>query len=85
MYDKTGYFRWEVGAPEMRFYYTIRPAEPAVIWFRASSGQAGVDPHCQVLLAEDLACLFERWKPAHTEIVFDYSSLAAGGPMQGTP
>jgi uncharacterized protein YmfQ (DUF2313 family) len=85
MYDKTGYYRWEIGAPEMRFYWTISPSTATVVWFRASSGQAGVDPHCQVRTPEDLACLFRRWKPAHTELVYDLSSLAAGGPMQGTP
>ena len=29
--------------------------------------------------------LLERWKPAHTFITMDFSSLAFGGPMQGTP
>ena len=84
-YDNSGYYRWEIGPPEMRFYWTVQPAIAAVIWFRAGSGQAGVDPHVRVGVAQDLACLFRRWKPAHTELVFDYSSLTAGGPMQGTP
>jgi hypothetical protein len=26
-----------------------------------------------------------RWKPAHTEIIFDYSGLTTGGDMAGTP
>lgn len=85
VYDKSGYYRWEIGPPEMRFYWTIQPANAQVVWFRAASSQAGVDPHVQVRTPEDLACLFRRWKPAHTELVFDFSSLAAGGPMQGTP
>jgi hypothetical protein len=29
--------------------------------------------------------LFERWKPAHTQIVADFSGLADGGPFAGTP
>jgi len=85
VYDKTGYFRWEVGPPEMRFYWTIQPNQAQVIWFRCASGQAGVDPHCRVNTGTDIACLFTRWKPAQTDLVYDYSSLALGGPMQGTP
>jgi uncharacterized protein YmfQ (DUF2313 family) len=85
VYDQTGYYRWEIGPPEMRFYWTIQPSVASVTWFRASSGQAGVDPHVRVGVGQDLACLFRRWKPAHTDLVYDYSSLAAGGPMQGTP
>ena len=85
MYDKTGYYRWEIGPPEMRFYWTIQPGTPVVVWFRASSGQAGVDHHVEIRTPEELACLFRRWKPAHTEIVYDFSALAAAGPMQGTP
>lgn len=84
-YDNSGYYRWEIGPPEMRFYWSVQPAAASVTWFRAASGQAGVDPHVRIGTAEDLACLFRRWKPAHTDIVFNYESLAAGGPMQGTP
>lgn len=83
--DIDGFFRWEIGPPELRFYWSVQPAAASVTWFRASSGQAGVDPHVRVGVAQDLACLFRRWKPVHTDLVFDYSSLAAGGPMQGTP
>lgn len=83
--DRDGFFRWEIGPPEIRFYWSVQPGTAAVVWFRAGSGQAGVDPHVRVQTAVDLACLFRRWKPAHTDLVFDYSSLAANGPMQGTP
>jgi uncharacterized protein YmfQ (DUF2313 family) len=83
--DQDGFYRWEIGPPEMRFYWSIEPATAGVIWFRCASSQCGVDPHVKIMTAPDLACLFNRWKPAHTEVVFDYSSLAAGGPMQGTP
>lgn len=78
-------FRWEIGPPEMRFYWSVRVALARLTWFRAASGQAGIDPHLRIGLASDLECLLQRWKPAHTEIVFDYSYLRYGGPMQGTP
>jgi uncharacterized protein YmfQ (DUF2313 family) len=34
---------------------------------------------------DDLECLLNRWKPAHTQIIFDYSGLQTGGDMAGTP
>jgi len=77
--------RWQIGPPEMRFYWTIHTGQASLTWFRASKGQAGVDPHLRIGTAEDLECLFQRWKPAHTQIVFDYSGLVGGGPMAGTP
>ena len=41
---------------------------PSLIWFRTGSGggQTGVDPHLRIGRADDLECLLERWKPAHT-------------------
>lgn len=78
-------YRWEIGPPEMRFYWSVRVDLAKLSWFRASSGQAGIDPHLRIGLADDLECLLKRWKPAHTELVFDYSYLRYGGSMQGTP
>ena len=74
-----------VGPPENRFYWTVHVDEAKLIWFRASSGQVGVDPHLRIGTADDLECLLNRWKPAHTQIIFDYSGLTAGGAMSGTP
>jgi uncharacterized protein YmfQ (DUF2313 family) len=81
----TDQFRWYIGPPEMRFYWSVEVGTASVIWFRVSSGQAGVDPHMRLGIPQELQCLLDRWKPAHTELVFDFSSLAWGGPMQGTP
>jgi uncharacterized protein YmfQ (DUF2313 family) len=78
-------FRWYIGPPEMRFYWTVSVDTPSLVWFRASSGQAGVDHHLEFREPTELLCLLERWKPAHTQIVMDTSGLAFGGPMQGTP
>ena len=79
------HMRWEIGGPEMRFYWTIHVTTAALTWFRCGSGQCGVDPHLRIGLATDLVCILHRWKPAQTEIVFDYSNLEAGDPMEGTP
>jgi uncharacterized protein YmfQ (DUF2313 family) len=56
-------------------------------WFRVggSGGQTGVDPHLRIALATDLECLLRRWKPAHSDVVFDYSGDGISDPMAGTP
>lgn len=85
VYDDTPLFRWYIGPPEMRFYWTAHAGQAKLVWFRASSGQAGVDPHLRIGIEQDLECLLQRWRPAHTELVYDYSSLVTGGSMAGTP
>jgi uncharacterized protein YmfQ (DUF2313 family) len=74
-----------LGPDTNRFYWTVHVANASLIWFRCSSGQCGVDPHLRIGLFDDLECLLNRWKPAHTQIIFDYSGLETGGDMAGTP
>jgi uncharacterized protein YmfQ (DUF2313 family) len=83
--DAEGNYRWEIGPPEMRFYWSVHIAAASLIWFRCGAGQCGVDPHLRIGTAPDLECLFNRWKPAQTMVIFDYSNLVNGGPMDGTP
>jgi uncharacterized protein YmfQ (DUF2313 family) len=78
-------FRWYVGPPEMRFAWTAQVGHMGLAWFRASAGQAGVDPHLSFRIPFAVECLLMRWKPAHTWLVFDYSSIGFGDPMEGTP
>ena len=78
-------FRWYIGPPEMRFSWYINVGQATLTWFRAASGQAGVDPHLRIGIPEDLQCLLNRWKPAHTFLAMDFSELAFGSPMAGTP
>jgi uncharacterized protein YmfQ (DUF2313 family) len=77
-------FRWYVGPPEMRFAWSARSDRMGLVWFRAGSGQAGVDPHLQFRQPQELQCLLNRWKPAHTTIVMDVGNLAFGSTMDGT-
>lgn len=77
--------RWEIAAPEIRFYWKIHVDQASLSWFRAASGECGVDPHLIIGLATDLECILNRWKPSHTLIIYDYSLLATGGAMAGTP
>lgn len=68
-------YRWEVGPPEIRFYWKVRVYGQRVSWFRMGSGQCGVDPMVRFSQATDLECLFRRYRPAHTEIIFDYQNV----------
>ena len=74
-----------LGPDTNRFYWTVHVHQASLIWFRVTKGQTGVDPHLRIGLADDLECLLNRWKPAHTEIIFDYTNLHPGDPMEGTP
>jgi len=65
--------RWEIGPPEIRFFWKVKLATARVRWFRAGSGRVGVDPHVRIGLATDITCRFEKLKPAHTDVIFDYS------------
>lgn len=71
------YPRWSVGPPEMRFYWTVFVLGAKLRWFRAGSGRAGVDPMLLIGLATDLECVLRRWKPAHTEVIFNYGSVSS--------
>lgn len=72
-------YYWEVGPPEIRFYWKVRVLGARLDWFRVggNGGECGVDPMVRISLATDLECLFRRWKPAHTQIVFDYGSAGS--------
>jgi uncharacterized protein YmfQ (DUF2313 family) len=83
--EPVGNYRWYIGPPEMRFFWTAHLGQLSFIWFRASSGQAGVDPHLRIGAPLDTDCLLRRWKPAHTELVLDFSQMGEVGPMYGTP
>jgi uncharacterized protein YmfQ (DUF2313 family) len=83
--DASGYRRWEIAEPEIRFYWRVHVDRARLTWFECGSGECGVDPHLIIGLATDLECLLRRWKPAHTDLIFDYSALATGGSMAGTP
>jgi len=78
-------FLWEIGDPNMRFYWRVRLNQTRLSWFRAGSGQTGVDPHLRIGLATDLECILRRWKPAQTEVIFSYVDTSTGGALAGLP
>jgi uncharacterized protein YmfQ (DUF2313 family) len=67
------YYHWELGPPENRFYWTVHVNGRHFTYFRCNSSQCGIDRLLKIGLYDDLECMFNRWKPAHTKIVFDYS------------
>ena len=83
--DISEYPYYGLGPDINRLYWTVHVSGARLTWFRCASGQCGVDPHLQIGTAEDLECLLNRLKPAHTTIIFDYSGLQSGGDMAGTP
>lgn len=78
-------FRWYIGPAEQRFSWFINVGGATLTWFRAGSGQAGVDTHLKIGIPQDIQCLLNRWKPAHTFLAMDFSDLAFGDPLAGTP
>jgi uncharacterized protein YmfQ (DUF2313 family) len=83
--DDAGFQRWEIGPPEIRFYWSIQVAGVSLVWFRATAGQSAIDPHLRIGYPTDLECILNIWKPAHTQIVLDYSGVGTSDPMAGTP
>jgi uncharacterized protein YmfQ (DUF2313 family) len=81
-----GHMRWEIGPPEIRFYWTVHVGAVRLTWFRCGSGQCGIDPMVRIGLATDLECLMRRYAPAQTQVIFDYSGVGSiGDPLAGTP
>jgi uncharacterized protein YmfQ (DUF2313 family) len=78
-------FRWYIGPPEQRFSWFVAVGERAYYWFRAGSGQAGVDHHLEIGVPQEIQCLLNRWKPAHTAVVLNFTDVGTNDPMAGTP
>ena len=70
-----GDWRWMLGPPELRFYWTVHVGSLSLIYFRCGSSQCGVDRLLEIGVASDLECVLDRYAPAHTQIVYDYSPL----------
>jgi uncharacterized protein YmfQ (DUF2313 family) len=68
-------YRWTLGAPEIRFYWSIHVDAKKLLYFHCNSSQCGIDRLLAIGIASDIECALNRWKPAHTQIVYDYSQL----------
>jgi uncharacterized protein YmfQ (DUF2313 family) len=74
--DPTRYM-WQLGPPELRYYWTVHVNALSLTYFRTGISECGVDRLLAIGVPEDLECVLGRWKPAHTEIVYDFSSVMA--------
>jgi uncharacterized protein YmfQ (DUF2313 family) len=81
--DDQDHPRWQLGRPEMRFYWNIHIDEVKYVWFRVSKGQTGIDPHLDIQVPIGPLCVFERWKPAHTKILY-YNNTRPVGNLTAT-
>lgn len=69
------HYRWYLGPAEMRFYWTVHVGSLALRYFHVASSQCGINRLLEIVTADDLECIFDKLKPAHTEIIYDYSPL----------
>ncbi len=69
--------RGRAGDPRYRFVWRITISGPRLTWFRAGAGggRAGEDPHLRIARAEDLECILNEIKPAHTKLIFAYTGV----------
>lgn len=64
-----------VGGGANEVVWTVRVATPALNFFRvgqAGGGRCGFDPLLSFARAYELECLINTWKPAHTQVRFQY-------------
>lgn len=60
-----------------RYYWRVVVASPRVAPFRFGNSSAGTDSFLEITRAEDLECVINRWKPAHTYVQFEYLQYGA--------
>lgn len=58
--------------PEDRFVWDVSVDGPRATWFHCGESECGVDPMLKLTVANDLECIFNRLKPAHTKLNFIY-------------
>jgi uncharacterized protein YmfQ (DUF2313 family) len=68
--------RGRIAPPWVRFYWKVRVNGGRTTHFQFGASSFGRDAILEIRKAEDLECLFRRWKPAHTIVLFDYHDTA---------
>lgn len=72
--DSPSLYRWVLGPPEIRFYWTVHINQLRFSYFHVSASECGIDPLFRLGLATDLECLIRRLAPGHTIVIFDYTN-----------
>lgn len=67
--------RGEFLPPSARYLWRVRVLGGRVTRFHFGASAFGRDPFTDIRKAEDLECMFRRWKPAHSAVVFDYLAV----------
>ena len=80
----SGDWIYQLGAPNLRFFWVVSILNTRLTWLRAGSGVCGQDPMCEFSQALDLQCEIQRWAPAHTVVIFDYSQVDYAVAATGT-
>jgi uncharacterized protein YmfQ (DUF2313 family) len=70
-------YRWEIGSPDMRFFWTVNVNSVRITYFHCGQGECGITPLLGFSLPLDLECMIMRWKPAHTEVIFSYTAVSS--------
>jgi uncharacterized protein YmfQ (DUF2313 family) len=73
--SRGGDYYWEAGAPEIRYYWIVHIGGVPIWWFRGGVGEGGKDHHAEWAALLDLECILQRYKPAHTVVIFNYSGV----------
>ncbi len=65
------------GWPQMRFVWSVKVSGPRITWYSvgALGGRFGTDTHLTIARASDLECLLRKLKPAHTNLIFNYTGV----------
>jgi len=64
--------RGRLNPPGMRYVWRVRVGGGRSTRFQFGASSFGRDSLLEIRRAEDLECIFRRWKPAHTLMFFDY-------------
>lgn len=65
--------KWRTGSPLQRYIWRMQVGFTDVQYFRCGAGRVGRDPQARLRRAKALECLVNKWKPAHTEVIFTYT------------
>ena len=64
--------RGQFQPPSVTFYWKVRVSGGRSTRFSFGGSSFGRDSFLEIRKAEDLECMFRRWAPAHTVVLFDH-------------